>query len=264
MLITHSAKFLPQNTVRAAGEDDLFFRNKVKAVQSVVQRQEIARSEGPAIIVSSSGMLTGGPSAAYVKWLAGDDRNGVFLTGYQDEEAPGRFIQRMIKEREEGQEVTDGILMVRKVKLRCELGTYSLSAHADEAELVSFAESLGSEQVALVHGDQFARTSIAAKLRDRAKIVHEPVSGTTLELTFAKRPWGIGVQKGSESNPLNPEKLWETFKHDVGSFYSARELAQAWWGDAARADEVIATLTTDGIYFAQSWRRKDNFQVRTR
>lgn len=253
--------YLPAHTVRTAKDDDLFFRNNVKAVKSPVQREEIARAEGPAVIVSSSGMLTGGPSAAYVKWLAEDERNGVFLTGYQDEESPGRFVQRMITEREAGQAVTLRIEDTA-VNLRCEIGSYSLSAHADEAELISIAESLGVDSVALVHGDGPARQSLSNNLRARGKSVRMPVTGTTIELNFPKRPWALGVRSGSEIKPLEPASLWETLKDNAGSFFSTRELAQAWWGDATRAPEVQAMLEPDGTYFAQSWRSKDSFQVR--
>ncbi|NDJ85430.1 MAG: MBL fold metallo-hydrolase, partial [Chloroflexi bacterium] len=254
-------ELLPKNTVKAARDDHLFFRKKVRAIKSPVQREEIAHSEGPAIIISSSGMLTGGPSVGYAKWLAEDERNAILLTGYQDEEAPGRFVQRMVTERQAGQAVTLK-LDDRAVDLRCELGTYSLSAHADEAELVSIVENLGVEAVALVHGDSPARSSLSAALRLRQKRVYLPVSGTSIELSFPKRPWAMGVQSGSQRQPLDPAALWESLKDRAGSYFSARQLAQAWWGDAAREDEVINALAHEGVYFAQSWRRKDTFQVR--
>jgi Cft2 family RNA processing exonuclease len=255
------SEYLPDRTVRAAKNDDLFFRDNIRAVKSPVQREEIAHSEGPAIIVSSSGMLTGGPSAAYVKWLAGDERNGIFLTGYQDEESPGRFVQKMVSDREEGKAVTFRVDKT-SVSLRCELGTYSLSAHADESELISIAEGLHAEGVALVHGDHGARHSIAASLRERGKQVHMPVTGSSIERTFAKRPWAVGVQKGSEAKPLDPAALWETLKESAGSYYSTRELSRAWWGTDERAAEATSILETDGVYFAQDWRRTNTFQVR--
>lgn len=253
--------YLPSHTVRAAKDNDLFFRDKVKAVKSPVQRESIARTEGPAIIVSSSGMLTGGPSAAYVKWLADDERNAIFLTGYQDEEAPGRFVQRMITERQAGKEVTFNIDGTT-VNLRCEIGSYSLSAHADEAELISFAESLGAEGIALVHGDGGARSSIAAGLRTRGKQVHLPKSGTSIELNFPKRPWAMGVRSGSHTTGVDVEALWNSLKDSAGGFFNTRELAQAWWGDATREEEMLAALQHESVYFAQDWRKSNTFQVR--
>lgn len=254
---------LPEKTVKLAGEEDLFFRKNVKAVQSPVQREEIARSEGPAIVVASSGMLTGGPSAAFVRWLADDERNAIFLTGYQDEESPGRFVQRMVKERQEGQEVTLRIDDA-SVSLRCEIGTYSLSAHADDSELLTIADSLGAEHVALVHGDPGARSTLAAHLRERGKHVHMPVSGRSIEMKFAARPWALGaLKKGGEARPLNPALLWESLKESAGSYFSSRELAIAWWGDENRASEANAVLETDGVYFAADWRRTHTYKVRS-
>ncbi|MBI5928412.1 MAG: MBL fold metallo-hydrolase [Chloroflexi bacterium] len=254
---------LPEKTVKLAGEDDLFFRKNIKAVQSPVQREEIARSEGPAIIVASSGMLTGGPSAAFVRWLADDERNAIFLTGYQDEESPGRFVQRMVKERQEGKEVTLRIDNTT-VTLRCEIGTYSLSAHADDQELVNIADSLGAEHVALVHGDPGARSTLAAHLRERGKHVHMPVSGRSIEMKFSARPWALGtLKKGGEARPLDPALLWESLKESAGSYFSARELAIAWWGDENRASEANAILETDGVYFAADWRRTHTYKVRS-
>lgn len=254
---------LPEKTIKLAGDDDLFFRKNVKAVQSPVQREEIARSDGPAIIVASSGMLTGGPSAAFVRWLADDERNAIFLTGYQDEESPGRFVQRMVKERQEGQDVTLRIDDA-SVTLRCEIGTYSLSAHADDAELLSITDALGADNVALVHGDPAARSTLAAHLRERGKHVHMPVSGRSIELKFTARPWAIGaVKKGAEARPLDPAALWEAVKESAGSYFSARELAIAWWGDENRASEANSILETDGIYFAADWRRTHTYRVRT-
>lgn len=260
---TRFADWLPEETVKAAKGDPLFFRGSVKAVQSLAQREEIARSDSPAIIVSSSGMLTGGPSAFYARHLAGDARNAILLTGYQDEEAPGRFLQKLLKERGEGEEIpftVDG----QTVSLRCELGTYSLSAHADEAELISVAESFDMEEVALVHGDPGARHSLATGLRARGRVVRLPVSGQAVEYSFQKRPWQVSkVSTGSHVDAVNPAALWDALKGQAGSFYSARELAQIWSGNPQLAGEISLALAADGLYFTPDWRSANTFQVRT-
>lgn len=252
---------LPKNTVKAAGENHLFFREKVKPIENRMMREQVMQLNEPCVIVASSGMLTGGASVAYAKELAKDPRNAIFLTGYQDEEAPGRFLQRMMKERQESESASwklDGKI----ITVRCDLGTYSLSAHADEAELVSMAEALDAQEIMLVHGDPGARHSLATALRQRGRRVISPRIGQTETFKFAKRPWAIGqVKSGNETRPLEPQALWEALKDNAGNFYSSRELAQMWWGDANRSDEATRALS-DNVYFAADWRRKDTFQVR--
>lgn len=259
------ANILPERTVQAAGDDPLFFRKNIQPINTTAQRDEICRSEGPAVIVASSGMLTGGASVAYAKALAGDPRNAILLTGYQDEEAPGRFLQRILDRHQAGEEVALR-LDDQAVTLRCALGTYSLSAHADEAELITIADALGAEEIMLVHGDPGARHSLATNLRQRQKHVQTPKIGQTISFSFGPRPWALGrVQNGVETRPLDPRELWETIQAQAGNFYSASEIARMWWGDGDKAHEqdVIRTLNADPIYFAPDWRRRDLFRVKT-
>jgi Cft2 family RNA processing exonuclease len=257
------ADWLPSRTARAAGDNPLFFRDNVMPVRSAAHREEIARAEGPAVIVASSGMLTGGASVMYAAALAGDAHNAIFLTGYQDEEAPGRFLQRIMRQHEAGDSVTLR-LNDQAVALRCQLGTYSLSAHADESELASVADVLEVDDVMLVHGDPGARHSLATNLRQRGRRVQTPKIGQTITFAFAPRPWAMGqVSSGHESRSLDTRELWEALKQQAGNFYSAGELARMWWGDTTRAEEVITVMTADELYFAADWRRRDTFCVRT-
>ncbi len=259
------ADLLPVRTVKMAGEQHLFFREKVRPVRSAKMREEIARSSEPLVIVASSGMMTGGASVVYARHFAPDPRNAILLTGYQDEESPGRAMQRLIKERQAGDFATiklDG----KSVTVNCEVDTYSLSAHADESELLSIADALGAEEIMLVHGDPSARHSLGTGLRQRGKRVILPQISSTHEFAFAKRPWALGrVKAGKETRPFDPKALWERLQQEGqgGQFFSAKELAQMWWGDANRAAEVQTILTNDRLYFAPDWRKKDTFKVRT-
>jgi Cft2 family RNA processing exonuclease len=256
---------LPERTVQAAGDDPLFFRKNIHPITTPAQRDELCRSEGPAVIVASSGMLTGGASVAYAKALAGDPRHAILLTGYQDEEAPGRFLQRILDRHRAGEEVALR-LDDETVTLRCALGTYALSAHADEGELITLADALGAEEIMLVHGDPAARHSLATNLRQRQKHVQTPTIGQTITLNFGPRPWALGrIQNGAETRPLDPQALWETIQAQAGNVYSAREIARMWWGegDPARAQEVIRVLNAEPVYFTCDWRRQDVFRVNT-
>lgn len=256
---------IPPATLKAAGNDPLFFRRNIKSIRSAQERSEIAMRGEPCIIVASSGMLTGGASQFYARHLAPDERSAILLTGYQDEESPGRAMQKILRERQAGEEAT---LRLDKdvVPLRCEVDTYSLSAHADEQELVNLALALQPSEVMLVHGDAGARHSLASALRRRQIGVSQPSIGTQRELHFAARPWAVGrkISSGSARDLPDPEKLWEAFKDQAGSYFSARELAQAWWGDAARAAEMQSALQhPDNLFFAADWRSRSSFRVQS-
>lgn len=257
---------LPKHTVKSAGENDLFFREKVYPVTSGAMRDQIINSPEPCVIVSSSGMLTGGASVGYALALAPRPENAIFLTGYQDEEAPGRRLQDLLKARQSADETGQTATLKidnKAVTVRCQVDTYSLSAHADEMELVSMADSFDPEVVMLVHGDHGARNSVASALRQRGRRTLTPKIGQTHTFDFPKRPWALAdVQKGNRISAFNAQALWDVLKTQAGNFYTARELAQMWWGDSSRTKEIVKHLQ-NSVYFAQDWRKRDQYQVRT-
>jgi uncharacterized protein len=158
-----------------------FFNSRIRAVQNAEQRNRLIWEPGAAVIVASSGMLAGGPSLSYARALAPKPEHAILLTGYQDEESPGRRLQEL------GEKGTGTIrLGTDKIDVRCRLATYSLSAHADEAQLISLTETLDPEHVLLVHGDLPARQSLEKAISQRGRIVHLPEAGQTIELTFEK------------------------------------------------------------------------------
>lgn len=157
-----------------------FFEGAIRPVQSNQQRNALVWEPGPAVIVASSGMLAGGPSLSYARAVAGGPQHAILLTGYQDEESPGRRLQE-VAERGQG-----SIRLGKdKVDVRCRLATYSLSAHADEGQIVSLAETLDPEQIFLVHGDEVARLSLKTALDQRGRIVHLPRAGQSFEFASA-------------------------------------------------------------------------------
>ena len=140
-------------------------------------RREAAKRR-PAIYVASSGMLTGGPSQFYAGHLAEDPKSFIAITGYQDEESPGRAVQQLA--RDGGGKLRIG---ARMVELRCGVGTYSLSAHADTAQVVGVVGALKPQAVALVHGDKGARESMRdAILQGGIDTVHLPGIGTVVDV----------------------------------------------------------------------------------
>ncbi|MCD8105120.1 MAG: MBL fold metallo-hydrolase [Lachnospiraceae bacterium] len=77
---------------------ELFYSDEIVAVGPKDNRDDLLKMAGPAIFVASSGMLTGGPSVEYAKKIAPMENGYIVITGYQDEEAPGRQIVELLEE----------------------------------------------------------------------------------------------------------------------------------------------------------------------
>jgi Cft2 family RNA processing exonuclease len=247
-----------------------FFGGSIQAVQTRDQRNALIWQPGPAVIVSSSGMLAGGPSMAYARALAGQPEHAILLTGYQDEESPGRRLQEMA---ERGR----GSLWLGKdkVDVQCRLGTYSLSAHADESQLINMVETLNPAHVMLVHGDEAARASLEQACQARKRITHLPRAGQTIELRFAlARPQA--VKSVGAGRPLDVAQLWQAVTGantpsgagaiaSAGDYFSLDQLALAWWGSAAGPAQqaaLVQALQADDLYFGQDTRRPELFRAR--
>ncbi len=171
-----------------------FFTPNIRPVASAEQRNAIIWNPGPVVIVASSGMLAGGPSLSYARALASKPEHAILLTGYQDEESPGRRLQEL------SERGTGSIrLGADKVDVQCRIATYSLSAHADESQIISLTETLDPQQVFLVHGDFDARASLEKALSARQRIVRLPKAGQTFELKF-ERP-ALFAKSGEAHNP---------------------------------------------------------------
>jgi Cft2 family RNA processing exonuclease len=236
-----------------------FFQGSIRPVRGGEQRTALVWQADPAVIVSSSGMLAGGPSMAYARALAGQPQHAILLTGYQDEESPGRRLQEMA-----GRGRGALYLGKDKVDVQCRLGTYSLSAHADEAQLISMVETLNPAHVLLVHGDEAARASLSTALQARKRHVWLPRAGQSLEFSFAAetRQPARGIGQGL---PPDARLLWQGAAAEAGGYFQLGELAQAWWGRAAGAAEEAAlekALLADDLYFAPDPRRPGIFRAR--
>jgi len=143
-------------------------------IQAVSAKERAAIVEGPpCCIVSSSGMLTGGPSPWYAEQLASNPKNAIFITGYQDEESPGAALLALANP-----DLPERILKLgsRTLSLACQVARYNLSAHADAAQIGSLLSRLGPQQVYLVHGDSEARKALASSLSQPFEL-HLPRNG---------------------------------------------------------------------------------------
>ena len=145
-------------------------------VQTTDESKALARRHGPMVILSASGMATGGRVLHHLALYAGEHRNMVIITGHQ---APGT----------RGARIANGEKTIRihgqDVAVRAEVVQLSsASAHADAEQILAWLRSMGHapEQVYVVHGEMQAadvlRQRIEHELRWRASV---PEHGRTLE-----------------------------------------------------------------------------------
>lgn len=163
---------LPLTKSITKGRNPLYSEN-VTAVTTKPTRSELLRQSGCAVFVSSSGMLTGGPSVEYAKTLV------------QDEEAPGRLLQNMMTSIEENRTVTlDGTVL----PLRCRIVQVGLSDHSDSIEITSVIDRLSCRRIILVHGDEDAMTALGTALSaDYRNHLYQPGCGTVLNMDIHNR-----------------------------------------------------------------------------
>lgn len=136
-------------------------------VQSIDQRREIVEGE-PAIILSTSGMLTGGNSVEYFKWLSGDERNTLIFVGYQSEGSLGRRVQKGWKEiplEDEGK--------TKEFTIKMEIKTINgFSGHSNRRQLMDYVKRLNPrpEKVITCHGDPYKTVDLASSIHRSYKI----------------------------------------------------------------------------------------------
>lgn len=229
----------------------------------------------PACIVSSSGMLTGGPSVWYATRLLSNPNASILITGYQDEEAPGRRLLDLAEHKKNTLDIAGQTLPVL-----CHVAKYSLSAHADGGELAAYAAALQPREVALVHGDQEARVALRTLLTGTEVML--PVEGNLLGFAgrAARRssrasqqasaplsPLPVGVGEGQIFDYSHVEQLWQAVSQVPSlRIVTARELALVWYGEATEENtlDILETFAQDyeQRYFIRQHALEEAYRVR--
>lgn len=168
---------------------DIFHRSKNPFISDIFknvapkERDSIIDSSEPGVVISTSGMLIGGPAIEYLKGLASDKRNTLLFVGYQAEGTLGRRIQkgwRDIPVSGEGGRT-------KSLKLEMGVDTISgLSGHSDRRQLVSYIHKLQArpERIICNHGDSGATTELARDLHRMFRV--ETLAPKNLEVVRVK------------------------------------------------------------------------------
>lgn len=136
-ILTHQSTYV---TKKDALHRMLF--KKVELVGSQERRTKLAQKQ-PAIFVTTSGMMQGGPAIAYLKRMWHDEKNAVFLTGYQVHGTNGRHLI------DEGYVHIDGW----KTPVKCEVQKFDFSGHADIDDIKKAIWTIEPKRLIIQHGD---------------------------------------------------------------------------------------------------------------
>jgi metallo-beta-lactamase family protein len=213
------------NRVVESGLDEPFLPNGAVFPESDADRREILENTDPQnggkvpIIISPSGMLSGGNSPRYLAEFAARYPSAkLVLTGYQAVGTPGRTLQNYLKAGEEELTIetdanpfgTDwpedervawttvenedgsGHRRVTRVRLPAEWveTVHGLSGHAAQPGLRGFARDVSAPTVTLVHGPDHAQDHLARDFAENVDSVEE--------VTRARLLTPIGVSRDIE------------------------------------------------------------------
>lgn len=129
-----------KNLIKEPNELDKALQ-KVKYVNSEKERKKIIKQ--PCVILTTSGMLTGGAVVWYLKRLYEDRNASLILTGYQLEHTPGKTLL------ETGRYIAKGL----DLEVRMFVKRLDFSAHVGRSGLFDFVKKLNPEKVFCIHGD---------------------------------------------------------------------------------------------------------------
>src|SRR5215831_13953746 len=157
------------------GDGDPLNLREVHMTRSVEDSKKINDVVAPCIIVSASGMATGGRILHHLEHRLPDSRSTVLLVGYQGEGTRGRLLL-------EGAKYLNLYGEAVPVRARIvEIG--QLSAHAGKSELLKWLSSFQAppKQTFLVHGEPVALNSFRDAITSQ---LHWPVTVPAYEQGF--------------------------------------------------------------------------------
>jgi metallo-beta-lactamase family protein len=174
----HEARSLRERHARNERQLCAFCTERFRTIATPAESKQLTQSKMPAIVISASGMATGGRVLHHLKAALPDDRNTVLFVGYQAAGTRGRHL-------------VDG---GKTVKIHGELVPVnarvalleSMSAHADSTEILHWLGGFTKPPrlTFIVHGELSAmealNATIASSLRWSTRI---PAHGEKIDLS---------------------------------------------------------------------------------
>ncbi len=144
-------------------DDDPFKSKNFVHVLTIKERKKVMKSTEPCIIVTTSGMLSGGPVLKYLENLGHISTNKLIFVGYQGEGTRGRQLL------EGNRIITIG---KKKVNIKMIIERYNLSAHADRQQLLHFISKINNlKNIFIVHGEKVKSEQLKASIGKKYNVV---------------------------------------------------------------------------------------------
>lgn len=162
----HHIDFSKQLEAVAKKDPTPFICHHIHALNTVEESKKLNDVSYPSVIISSSGMATGGRILHHLKHKIGDHRNTILFIGYQAEGTKGRYLIEGAKEIK---------IHGKQWPVRATIESLdALSCHADYEEMLQWLESVKRppRQVFLVHGEEEAVTALSGRIQEK---FHWPV-----------------------------------------------------------------------------------------
>lgn len=147
--------------VQNGNQQSMFFPKSVFFHRTKEESQMLGRMSGPRIIISSSGMLTGGRILHHLEQRISDPKNLLCLVGYQALGTRGRKL-------------IDGAKFIRihgrDHAIGCQWTVLTgLSGHADQQELLHWISTAPKtpKKIFVTHGEEAAAKTLAEKIKEK-------------------------------------------------------------------------------------------------
>ncbi len=131
---------------------------EVEVIQHIREWNSLAKKEGPLLVISSSGMITGGRIWRYLENWQDDEKATLFLPGFQSEGTAGYALKEGIRtiHDEEG----------KKIHWSGEIkSSEAFSSHADQNDLLHWLKNVSKEaRIYLNHGEEQSKLDLKEKL----------------------------------------------------------------------------------------------------
>ena len=210
--------------------DNIFEFKNLCYVKTVEESRNLNSDTTPKVIISASGMCTGGRVRHHLKHNLWNPKNTVIFVGYQANGTLGKMIQ-------EGVERVK--IVGEEIAVNAEI--YSLrgfSGHADERMLMEWISCFETDikKVFLVHGEEEARTALKEKIENELNLdVFCPMLFDEFEMIATRENMDF-------ENSKDFEKLNSNVRKHYSNIFNDDELNRISNLDENKQDEIYKSL----------------------